>query len=372
VRNSFLPRQIALTLRAARSSLGVGEMNFCKWHVKLWLASSVLILNGACLTYAQEKSAPPAVPVTVSSGSTNSQRLAPRESGLKQLEDELFRPLQGFSPKSSLDAISAPVRMPPPANQNERNPALDRKKDWVFMNPEELMGTRDPEDVFGTGPGEKHKKELSPMEKYIQRLYHSNEHSKQDAFGRKQKREDNLSGNRKESRGDKENEKEKEDENGDLPPELRDTETRLKKMFEPPPVSKAGKSPSLIQDLFGLGTTERSREELEGQRERREEYKKMLHLPSSPILGLEAPNPLAGLFQPVQAAPTSAGIPDVSLPKSTGGNHFGSPAGFPGISALTEPSRPFGQPSLSPVLPKAEPAHIPVPTATFTAPRRQF
>src|SRR5215471_9778327 len=75
--------------------------------------------------------------------STNATPPGIRKDGLKQLEEDLFKPLKDLSPKTSLDGIfSPPMRPPAPPSsiQSKRvKELLERRRSWVFMNPEDLM-----------------------------------------------------------------------------------------------------------------------------------------------------------------------------------------------------------------------------------------
>ena len=52
---------------------------------------------------------------------TNLHQLTSKKDGLRQLEEDLYKPLQTFAPKSSLDGVVAPPR--PPAGHSGRSRA---------------------------------------------------------------------------------------------------------------------------------------------------------------------------------------------------------------------------------------------------------
>src|SRR5882757_9577868 len=84
--------------------------------------------------------------------STNVNELRGPASGLKNLEDDLARPLKSFSldPESSLGGVSARPILPPrvyssqPRARSRNNP----QRDWAFSTPEEILGTQTPEDIL--------------------------------------------------------------------------------------------------------------------------------------------------------------------------------------------------------------------------------
>src|SRR5512147_1595955 len=72
---------------------------------------------------------------------TNLHQLTSKKDGLKQLEEDLYKPLRSFTPKSSLEGVVAPPARPPspPVIQNKRvKELLERRKNWVFMTPKDL------------------------------------------------------------------------------------------------------------------------------------------------------------------------------------------------------------------------------------------
>ena len=107
---------------------------------------------------------------------TNLQQLMGQPDDLKQLEEELYRPLQSLAPESSLDGVvDLPTR--PPATsvvQNKRvKDLLERRKNWVFMSPEDLLAAPTVDEILKAperGPDGKEQKELPAFERYYKRL----------------------------------------------------------------------------------------------------------------------------------------------------------------------------------------------------------
>ena len=107
---------------------------------------------------------------------TNLHQLTSKKDGLKQLEEDLYKPLQSFAPKSSLEGVAAPPARPPagPVIQSKRaKELLERRKNWVFMSPEDLLAGPTVEEILKSPRYEadgQEKKELPPLERYYQRL----------------------------------------------------------------------------------------------------------------------------------------------------------------------------------------------------------
>ena len=107
---------------------------------------------------------------------TNLNQLTSRKDSLRQLEEDLNAPLQSFTPRSSLEGVVAPPpRAPvPSAVQSKRvKELLERRKNWVFMTPEDLLSGPTVDQILKTPEYDadgQPKKELPAMEQYYQRL----------------------------------------------------------------------------------------------------------------------------------------------------------------------------------------------------------
>ena len=105
---------------------------------------------------------------------TNLQQLATQKDVLNQLEEDLYKPFQAFTPKSSLEGVVAPRRrLPPPsAIQSKRaKELLERRRDWIFMTPEDMLSAPTVEQIlkvpdFQTDPYEKQR--APALERYYQ------------------------------------------------------------------------------------------------------------------------------------------------------------------------------------------------------------
>jgi hypothetical protein len=107
---------------------------------------------------------------------TNLQQLATKNDPLKQLEEDLYKPLRTITPKGSLEGVVAPRRRAPapsPLQSKRAKELLERQRDWVFMTPEDLLGAPTVEEILKLpeyGPDSLQKKDLPAMERYYQSL----------------------------------------------------------------------------------------------------------------------------------------------------------------------------------------------------------
>ena len=114
---------------------------------QICLGATILVLSGLLVCNAQPGGKQRGRPIEFSvprsdEVTTNLHQLMSKPDGLKQLEEDLYKPLQLFAPQSSLDGVVAlPTRPPPtPVIQNKRvKEMLERRKNWVFMSPEDLL-----------------------------------------------------------------------------------------------------------------------------------------------------------------------------------------------------------------------------------------
>src|SRR2546423_12032949 len=95
---------------------------------------------------AEGKPASRAIDISESATSevtSNLHQLNGKQNGLKQLEDDLFKPLKkSFSPRNSLERILMTPPARPPVEQvvpsKKAKEKMDREKNWVFMSPDDF------------------------------------------------------------------------------------------------------------------------------------------------------------------------------------------------------------------------------------------
>jgi len=318
-------------------------------------------------TSEQKSSVPP----------TNSPSFKPKQNGLKQLEQDLFRPFETIAPQGSLDgAFVPPMPETRPATssvQNKRKELMERRRDWVFETPEEILAGPSTDDLINGRDNEKKsddKSNLSPLERFYERLYNKDKKE----ITRKGKKRDDLYDSQKPTTP---SDKTDTDDDSDLPFSVRETQREMRKLFAPKERkgdSTAEPGRNSFSDVFGLGKTTRSREEIEIQRERMDRYKDLLGLPLTPKFEND---PLKQFRDIVGTSPRNAFVSTMdssgSLPQqSLFGSQPATAIGAPNTSFLPEGAQVHTTPSLAPVLPKLEPPKSLPPPVTFSVPRRQF
>jgi hypothetical protein len=345
-----------------------------------WIRLAIVMFAGA-LTTSAIKAADSKTSTETGSKSgnviTNAPSFKPKQNGLKQLEQDLFRPFETIAPKGSLDGAYVPTMPEPQPNtpnvQSKRaKELLERRRDWAFETPEEILATSSDDTMNRRDKGKQSedKSQLSPIERFYERLYSKD---KQDS-NRNGKKRDELSDSPK--LGDLSNDREADDE-ADLPLGVRETQREMRKLLAPKD-RKEGSSMeprSAFSDVFGLAKKPATREEMEFQKERMDRYKQLLGLPVNPSMETD---PLKPFRDMVGTAPKSPGLfPNVD---SLGGlpqqNIFGAQSGAASLSRnsilLPDGAQIHTAPSLAPVLPKIEPPRTLPPPVTFNAPRRPF
>jgi hypothetical protein len=308
---------------------------------------------------------------------TNSTSFKPKQNGLKELEQDLFKPFETISPKGSLDGAFIPTMPQPqpngPAVQSQRaKELLEHRRDWVFETPEEILATQSNDDILNRRDNDKQgddKSKLSPMERFYQRL------------SNKEKKESTRRGSKRDQLGESQksgalSDDAESDDDADLPLGVRETQREMRKLLNP----KERKNDSStepgngLSDVFGFGRKTQSREEVELQKERMYRYKALVGLPVTPSLETDPLKPLRDI---VGTSPRSPGLlPTMdslgTLPQQ---NNLGMQSGSalaPNLSLLPEGAKIHTAPSLAPAVPKVEPPRTLPPPVTFNAPRRAF
>ncbi len=320
---------------------------------------------------AIEFSAPKSDEVT-----TNLHQLTSKKDSLKQLEEDLYKSVQTFAPKSSLEGVEAPPARAPagPVIPNKRvKELLERRKNWAFVNPKDLMSGPTAEEILKVpeyGADGQEKKSVSLVEQYYEQLGAkraggmgpSQPKDKDDGrFGapNKSKQRDDPA-----ARDD-----------ANLPTGLMESEQALKKFFESNP-GDGGLAPTPARnpfsDIFGLGDPAPSREKALEHKKLMEEFHHILDFSQQPASSANSPGGSSDATRwsanPVSGLEGSWG--------SSRRDGFGTQLGA--INPILTPSGPpdvnaqaLGQSSLTPAVPKDLPKVAP-PTPTFTAPRRAF
>jgi hypothetical protein len=351
------------------------RFRLASFFVLLSFAASLLFGVGA--RAAEPQAATNAAPSTPAKPGPPGARQSPaNQNGLKQLEQDLFKPFQGFSPKTSLDGVVAPAPRAPAASavQSKRMKELmERRKDWAFMSPEDLVGGPSVEEIFNV-PQDNDRPKLSPMERYYEQLYHRDDPASRK---KKDKGEDSVSDARSTPSGFPGDPAA--DANSKDPRPTPDSERTQKKSLESN--SRGGAAPregsSMFADIFGLGKNLPSREEIETQKLRMDRFKNAIGIPTTTGPASDPLNVMGNLTaparQPLLPSRTMEDSPSGLLRQNGFDSQLGTimaiptPAGIPDLN-----TRVFGPSSLAPALPKIDPPRA-FPTApSFTAPKRVF
>jgi hypothetical protein len=310
---------------------------------------------------------------------TNLQQLTSKRDGLKQLEEDLYKPLQRFTPKSSLEGVMAPPpRAPAPsAVQSKRaKELLERRKDWVFMTPEDLLSTPTVEQILKTPeyePGGRAKKDLPAIERYYQRMIPKRPTRTNPA----QRKDDDLFNFAKKStspevappRNDTE-----------LPAGIKESAEALRNAFE----SGASDGPfgqgaasSSYSDPFRLASKAQSKEQALEHKKLMDEYRALVDPNWRPPVTGKPLSPALALAEPASSASKPAagspGVASPTLPKKADAQldvlypKLG-PQALPDVNAQA-----LGQTKSGSSLPKVqERRKMPLPPPDFTAPKRAF
>ena len=307
---------------------------------------------------------------------TNLHKLTSRKDSLKELEEDLYKSMQTFAPKSSLDGVAAPPsRLPAgPVIPNKRvKELLERRKNWFLMRPDDLLAEPTLKEILRApeyGKDGREKQPIPALERYFERFA-----TKRPAADRPdQLKDDERFGSvKKSSSGDET----AAHDDPDLPSGLKESAQALKKLFAPDTgggLSAREGTPSRFSNPFGLGDNTLSKEQVLEHNKLMDQFNSTLdpswHRPT-------AANPFNQPFGLPEAGQPKK-IPAGGLASSSGpAPHTGldaqmdvrnpmlGPAGLPDVNA-----RALGQtrPALAP--PSVEAPKVATPT--FTAPRRAF
>jgi hypothetical protein len=303
-------------------------------------------------------------------GSTNVNQMGTAKMELKNLEDDITKPLQSFSSKGSLDGMMAepfepfePVAARVIIPSRRTRELLEQRRNWAFATPGDLVSDLTPEDVFNLqdeGTDGEAGSKASAIERYYERLSGpghktTSSYLNKDIFGSRK-----LAGEWDDPSAT--------DNSIPLPGVSGNAEWSLRKLFDPAPDSSTFTlNSSGFSDIFGFNTdnsatSERIRAQ-QAQQKQLEEFKKIWDIqPASPAA---TASPVTDSMRQTPVSP--GGLDILSLT----GQH--KPAGS--ASGTPDTTSTYGvpaQPSFAPVLPTATPVNNVPPQPTFIAPRRQF
>src|SRR6266850_4201391 len=203
--------------------------------ISLLAAALISGIAATSLLGQENHSSSPAAGSSQSSNQqTNSAKSLQKSDGLRDLERSLFRPLHEFEPEGSLDGVinSGPQRPAPVPNKRLKE-MMERRKNWVFMSPEEIVTGKSMQETLdfqGVTKEDDQTKLLSPMERYFMKELQGNDkHKTRTAPGAR--KEDSFFGSTKpfSSMDDAEGQ---DDSMSGLPDSAREVQRNLKKSAE--------------------------------------------------------------------------------------------------------------------------------------------
>ena len=363
------------------------------WRLNLRSAFAVWLIAAAALfiprvhaadSKSDASSLAGSAPLASSVGTNSSS--ATRKDGLKQLEDDIFKPFKkSLSPESSLDAVLTPPqtrlssRRQAPQSKKEKEQEAERRE-WVFLSADELATGPSMEEVFNLpeyGPDGMVKKKLSPMERYLERLEGKNSS------------ETNGSNKARDPNRYRASEQQASSEEVDVLARTKESKTdedsidRVQKLFsgrsDDTPLGSSAHH-GTVADIFGLGDSSKSSPDLtKAQKGRLDEFKAMI--------GFSSPGPSSSPFgSDVFSSPKSAADSSAKFSNPFGASDsFGSRASSfdsgwgkinagPASSGLSDfGSKSFGSSPFNPPAPvQSQPATVAPALPNFAVPKRAF
>ena len=308
---------------------------------------------------------------------TNSlQQLTIKKDGSKELGDELYKTLPGFTPQSSLDGVAAPLPANPVPSATQMKRArelLQRQKNWVFMSPEDLLAVPSVEEILKApryGAVGREKRQVPTLEQYYERIA-----TKRLTAGRTDPlKDDELFGSKRKSAAGDETVAQDEPE---LPIGVKDSAQKLMRSFQSDTVGEASvqeATSSKFADPFGRTDNTLTKEQMLEHKKLMDEYHTVVDPTWHPPAAV---SPLDKLWD-LPSGPRPIKSPSAGLAGSPGATpHKGldaqmdvlhpllGPPGLPDINA-----RAVGQ--IRPPLPQPSTEAPKVVAPTFEVPKRAF
>ena len=311
--------------------------------------------------------------------STNLLQSIGKPDGLKQLEEESFKPLQSFAPQSSLDGVPAPPfrsQAAPPITSKRLKELLERRKNWVFMNPQDLVTAPTIEDILKTpalGNETQDQKEHPSLDRYYGLLPTKRPAAKDPS----QSKNDDWFGPATQSSL---REEIMVPDDSKLPSNLRESAEALKRLFEPGgsdnPFTQ-GPTHGNLTDMFGFGNKTLSKEQVIERKKYLDDYRSVLdpswHPATATVPG-GSPFEIAPASPAINVKPV-AGLPSVPSPAASSVFQSQDDILHPrlGPPELADVNlEAVGQTKATPVMPKIESTRVIPVTPSFDAPKRSF
>jgi len=340
------------------------------------LAVTVAALAGFLSNHAQAQNGNTAHAIEFSgpkrSDVTNDLRqLNHKADSLKRIEEELHKPLHLFSDEGesslggTLSPPSAGLLRSAPQSRSDRE-REDRRKNWVFMTPDEFVATAVKDNSRGV-PGSAQDEDegqgqpLTLLEKYFlsanPSLGKKTDARNKEASQLRSRLDDNGLDNGTVEKG-------KFQSSAEFGP----SERALKKLFgsNKDPSAAAARQESVFSDVFGVADNIPSKEEMAKHKAMMQQFQQILApgwQPSSDAFGSMAKSAV-GIGAP--------GLGGYSSSAQTGqaDQGLGQASSLSGTLATVGPAAPL--PGLTAPPPKPQPVDLTPPTPNFQAPRRPF
>jgi len=347
---------------------------------RIIIAVSVLAMASAC--FAQEgQKAPAAAPAREASGSVR-----PQQNGLKNLENDLFKPFKGLSPDSSLDSVLTPPAQPPqarPLDERRIREKRQRDKDWEFLTPDDAKQTQSLEEMLNLPTREKNlknQKKLSPVEQYYRRSLGLDTADQNDLFhggDRKKTGKKSVFDTRPPRLlGDSDTE-----DDSSLSPGLRETKRSLKALNDDQSDKKENSALSgkgFFTDIFGLGQSLPTPAEIETKRLQREnmnQFRQILGVPVVAPSPMDSLDPLAGLRPTAPSSGPAVSIPSVStaIKPSVPNVQLGTIGSLGSAFTAPQNNSSLASPFAAPTAPVVDqPRRVLPKSPDFAPPQRRF
>jgi hypothetical protein len=288
---------------------------------------------------------------------------------LKQLEEDLHKPLGLFDDDEG-GSLGGMLSEPPPASvapapQSRRAREMeDRRKNWMFMSPDEFVATAATDRNSGTAAEEYDQvgRPFTLLEKYFLGEGRTENAKKEilkrrESLFQKSPGHDGMDGNA----ADQEN-------RADGTDDLSTSEKALKKLLDSQEdASATARKDSVFGDIFSLNDNLPTKEEMLEHKARMQEFRQILEPGWQPPA--DAFGSITNSF--ANAAPAGLGGFEVSSKAVQSDSGLGAP---PSLSSTLPTFSPVAAPlpSVTAIPPKTQPVDLTPPTPNFLAPKRPF
>lgn len=153
------------------------------FHIRRATLGAFICLAGICLAHAGDDHGQPIeiVPMHGAPGTNLTESLLPTRN-LDNVLPGAIHPFDLYQPSEDMPEQYVPPTRPLTQREQEW---LDRRRNWVFMTPEELMSDTEADKILGLKDYQKDREEREPttaMERYYQHLYESDHSAATNQF----------------------------------------------------------------------------------------------------------------------------------------------------------------------------------------------